>query len=74
MCEGVSPPRARARPVYGEQRLTCFYLTVSVSPGEILFAPDVLNATQAVFIGIQMDSLYGPLNTWQFVVRSFSAF
>ncbi|KAF8531710.1 hypothetical protein JB92DRAFT_2847751 [Gautieria morchelliformis] len=36
-----------------------------VVPGEMLFAQDVLNSTQAVFIGIQLDSLYGPLNAWQ---------
>ena len=49
---------------------TCI-TTNSVVPGEMLFTPDVLNTTQAVFIGIQQDSLYGPLNAWQFLVRCF---
>ena len=41
----------------------------SVVPGEMLFPPNLLNTTQSVFIGVQEDSLYGPLNAWQFLVR-----
>jgi hypothetical protein len=40
----------------------------SVVPQVQLFTPDMLNTTGAVFIGIQTDALYGPLNAWQFVV------
>ncbi|GJJ14201.1 hypothetical protein Clacol_008463 [Clathrus columnatus] len=46
---------------------TCF--SDFVVPGEPLFTPDLLNTSGAVFIGVQEDALYGPLNAWQFVVR-----
>jgi hypothetical protein len=39
-----------------------------VAPGFPLFAPDILNTTQAVYIGVRNDELYGPLNAWQFLV------
>ncbi|KAF8590385.1 hypothetical protein K439DRAFT_1627892 [Ramaria rubella] len=48
-----------------ESQSTCF--SEFVIPGEQLFTADMLNSTQAVFIGLQEDSLYGPLNGWQFL-------
>jgi len=43
-------------------------LVFSVTPAFPLFTPDILNTTGAVFIGVQQDALYGPLNTWQLQV------
>lgn len=43
---------------------TCF--SEFVVPAEPLFTSDMLNTSGAVFIGIQEDALYGPLNAWQF--------